>query len=130
MAGIAPHKRGWAAAAISRLGRQRLCARQPQAGRGGDADNSLVRPLGIGEEMVQRLVRRLHPVRRHPGGHRLHALALARQDEPGTIGFEWWLPVNFTERRRQGPIRSLRSIAPLAEEVDLQGQRGFLDVEE
>src|SRR3954453_6483673 len=35
---------------------------------------------------MQGLVGRLHPGRRDPGSHRLDALALARQQQPGAVG--------------------------------------------
>ena len=53
-----------------------------------DGQQSLVGPLGLGHEVVQRLVGRLHPTGINPRRHGLDALALARQDQPGAVGFE------------------------------------------
>jgi hypothetical protein len=42
-------------------------------------------PLGLGHEVVQRLVRRLHPPRLHACGHRFDALAIAGQQQSRAI---------------------------------------------
>ena len=51
---------------------------------------------------MQRLMRRLHATGRNPRRHRLDALALPRQQQPGAIGLQRRLPIGVTERRRQG----------------------------
>ena len=41
--------------------------------------------VGFGDEVMQRLVRRLNPARLDPGRYRLDGLAVARQQEPSAI---------------------------------------------
>src|ERR1700720_3006144 len=45
----------------------------------------LVRPLSLTDEMQQRLMLRRRAMRRRDRRHRLHALALARHQQTGTI---------------------------------------------
>jgi hypothetical protein len=46
---------------------------------------SLVRPVGLGDEMVEGLMSRLNPSGFEPGRHGFDALALARKDQPGAV---------------------------------------------
>jgi hypothetical protein len=71
--------------------RQYLLAHRPQQRR--------IVPFGLGHHVMQRLVRRLHPGRRDPRRHRLNALALARQQQPGAVG---------PGRRRPAAVRHRR----------------------
>lgn len=48
---------------------------------------------------MQRLVRRLNTPRLHPCRHRLDALALAWQKQPGAIGLQRRHPVSMTQCR-------------------------------
>ena len=72
-------------------GGQHLLAHRPEQGR--------VVPFRLGHEVVQGLVRRLHPGRRDPGGHRLDALALARQQQPGAVGLRCCDPACMAQHR-------------------------------
>ncbi len=71
-------------------------------GRQDGRAHRLVAPGGVGDQVMQGLVRGLHPVRRQPGGHRLDALALARQQQPGAVGVERRPAVGVAERGGQG----------------------------
>jgi hypothetical protein len=62
-----------------------------------DIEHRLIRPVGLGDEMVKRLMGRLNPARREPGGHGLHALSLARQKQPRAIGPRRPDPVGMAE---------------------------------
>nr|AAX11189.1 putative Pi-transporter-like B1 [Magnetospirillum gryphiswaldense] len=55
----------------------------------------LVRPVGLGDEVMHRLVRRLHAPRLHPRRHRLDALAVARQHQTQAIRPQWRRPVGM-----------------------------------
>jgi hypothetical protein len=61
----------------------------------------LVRPVRLGDQMMQRLLRRLHPLRLQPGRHRLDALALTRQQQPGAVGLERRGAISVAEFRNQ-----------------------------
>jgi hypothetical protein len=52
-----------------------------------------VRPFGVGDEMMQRLIRRLNAPRLHPRRHRFDALAIAGKNETGAVGTEWRRPI-------------------------------------
>ena len=52
----------------------------------GDAQDGRLVPGGIGDEVLHRLVPRADMPRIDPGGHRLDALPLARQAQPGEVG--------------------------------------------
>src|SRR5882757_10076587 len=57
---------------------------------------------------------RRRPRRRRLRGHRLHALALARQDQPGAIVAQWANPVSVTEHaRKTRHIRRKSYFSPL-----------------
>ena len=47
--------------------------------------HGLIGPVGLGDEVVQRLVRGLHPTGFHARGHRLDALAIAGKQQSGTV---------------------------------------------
>src|SRR3979411_1602385 len=51
--------------------------------------------------MQQRLMLRRRPRRSRLRGHRLHTLALARQDQPGAIVAHWANPVGVPEHTRK-----------------------------
>jgi hypothetical protein len=51
-----------------------------------ERQESLVGPVGLGDEMVERLMGGLNPRGLEPCRHGLDALALARQDQPGAVG--------------------------------------------
>ncbi len=61
---------------------------------------SLVRPVGLGDEMVEGLMSRLNPSRLQPGRHGFDALALARQDQPGAVGFQGRHTISMTNGLR------------------------------
>ena len=48
-------------------------------------EHRVIRPVGLGYEVMQRLMRRLHPPRLHPRRHRLDALAIAGQQQSRTV---------------------------------------------
>ena len=48
-------------------------------------EDALVRPPSLADEMQQRLMLRRRAMRRRDRRHRLHTLALARHQQPGTI---------------------------------------------
>jgi hypothetical protein len=50
-----------------------------------DMKECRVRPIGLGDQVVPRLVRRLDPAGLEPGRHRLDALAIARQQHSGAV---------------------------------------------
>ena len=77
-----------------------------------EREESLVRPVGIGNEMVERLMSSLNPSRLQPGRHRFDALALARQDQPGAVGFQGRHTINMTKSLRQ--VLDIGCKAPLA----------------
>lgn len=59
------------------------------------------RSMVFGDQMMQRLVGRLHPRRRHAGGHRFDALSPTGKQQAGAIGSERRRPVGVPERCRQ-----------------------------
>jgi hypothetical protein len=61
-------------------------------------------PLGLGHDVVQRLVLGLHPLRRDPRRHGLHALALARQQQSRAVGPRRGRPAGVAQHRRD-PIQ-------------------------
>ena len=58
-------------------------------------------PGGLGDEVVQGLVRRADPGRLDPGRHRLEALALARQQQAGGVGPQRLPPVRVAQHPAQ-----------------------------
>ena len=71
--------------------------------RANCGEHGVVRPVGLRHEVMQRLVRRLHALRFYARCHRLHALALARQQQAGAIGLKWRRPIGVPKR----PCQSL-----------------------
>jgi hypothetical protein len=72
-------------------GRQHKVAHRSQ--KGG------IVPFGLGHHVMQGLVGRLHPARLDPSGHRLDALALARQQQPGAVGPRRRRPAGMAQHR-------------------------------
>lgn len=64
------------------------------------AEDRVVRPLRFGDEVVQRLVGRLHAPRLHACGHRLDALASTREEQPRAIRAERRAPISMPQHRR------------------------------
>src|SRR5208283_2246940 len=60
----------------------------------------LLRPVGVGDKMVQRLMRALDAAGLDPGGHRLDALSLAGKNEPCTVRPKWRPPIRVPQSRR------------------------------
>lgn len=58
-----------------------------------------VGPIGLGQEVMQRLMRRLHAPWLHPRGHRFDAFAITGQQQSRAIGSEWRTPVSMTKQR-------------------------------
>jgi hypothetical protein len=54
-------------------------------------------PAGLGNKVVQGLMRSPDPERSDPGRHRLDALALARQQQTGGIGPQRLAPIRVAE---------------------------------
>jgi hypothetical protein len=65
-----------------------------------DRKHGFIRPIRFRHEVMQRLMCGLHPTRLQPRRHRLHALALARQDQSRAISLERRLPIGMADRRR------------------------------
>ncbi len=63
--------------------------------------HGVIAPARLGYEVVQRLMSRLHPAGRHPGGYGLDALALARQQQAGAVGPERRHPVSVPQGASQ-----------------------------
>jgi hypothetical protein len=63
-------------------------------------EHRVIGPIGLGHEVMERLVRGLYPPRLHARGHRFDAFALARQQQPRTIRSERRGPVGMAECRR------------------------------
>src|SRR5580704_8475686 len=60
----------------------------------------LLRPVGVGDKMVQRLMRALDAAGLDAGRYRLHALPLAGKNEPRTVGAKWRPPIRVPQDRR------------------------------
>ena len=61
----------------------------------------LLRPVGVRDKMVQRLMRALNPAGLDAGCNRLDALALAGKDKPFAVGAKWRPPIRVPQARRQ-----------------------------
>jgi hypothetical protein len=61
----------------------------------------LIRPGRYTDKMQQRLVLGRRPCRSRLRRHRFHALALARQDQAGTIIAQWASPVRVPDNARK-----------------------------
>ena len=60
-----------------------------------------LRPVGVGDKMVQRLMRPLDAARLDAlGRYRLDALSLAGKNESRTVGAKWRLPICVPQGRR------------------------------
>ncbi len=77
-----------------------------------ERQESLVGPVCLSDEMVERLMGRLNPSGFEPGCHRFDALALARQDQPGAVGLQRRRTISMTQSPRQG--LNIGCKAPLA----------------
>jgi len=60
-------------------------------------EHSVVRPVGLGYEMMQRLMRSLYPSGLHARSHRLDALAIAGQQKPRAIRLERNYAIGVTQ---------------------------------
>jgi hypothetical protein len=60
----------------------------------------LLRPVGVGDKMVQRLMRALDAAGFDAGRYRLDALSIAGKNEPGTVGTKWRPPIRVPQGRR------------------------------
>jgi hypothetical protein len=60
----------------------------------------LLRPVGVGDKMVQRLMRALDAAGLDASRYRLDALALARKNKPRTVGAKWRSPIRVPKGRR------------------------------
>jgi hypothetical protein len=79
----------------------------------GDAlEHLLIRPLGPGHEVMQRLVPGAGVLAVDAGRYRLHALARQRQHQPGAVALQPGVPVRMPESRRQVRQVSLKPLAP------------------
>src|SRR5208283_5248837 len=79
-----------------------------------------LRPVGIGDKMVQRLMRALDPAGFDAGRYRLDALALAGKNEPRTVGAKWRPPIRVPQGRRHVlHIRRKSSLASPAIRVSI-----------
>ena len=65
------------------------------------AQHPLVRPLGVADKMQQGLMLCRHPARIRLRSHRLHALAFARQDQPGAVVVQRPDPIGVPNHARQ-----------------------------
>src|SRR2546426_354027 len=69
-------------------------------GRGRAQDGAIV-PGGIGDEVMHRLMACAHVARIDARGHRLDALPLPGQTEPGDIGPQGAVPIPMAEGRAE-----------------------------
>ena len=60
----------------------------------------LLRPVGVGDKMVQRLMRALDAAGFDAGRYRLNALSIAGKNEPRTVGAKWRPPIRVPQGRR------------------------------
>ena len=60
----------------------------------------LLRPVGVGDKMVQRLMRALDAVGFDAGRYRFDALTIAGENEPRTVGAKWRPPIRVPQARR------------------------------
>ena len=77
-----------------------------------EREESRVRPGGLGDDMVERLMDGLNPSGFEPGCHRFDALALARQDQPGAVSPQGRHTISMTQSLRQ--MFNIGGKAPLA----------------
>lgn len=68
---------------------------------GGPARHLGVRPIGLGDEVMQRLVPGAGMQRIDPRRHRFHILACSRQDQSGAVVPQPRVPVGMAESARQ-----------------------------
>ena len=72
-----------------------------QHGLTGRAQDGAIVPGGIGDEVMHRLMARAHVARIDARGHRLDALPLPGQTEPGDIGPQGAVPIPMAEGRAE-----------------------------
>src|ERR1700735_3819039 len=60
----------------------------------------LLRPVGVGDKMMQRLMRALNAAGFDAGRHRLPALPIAGKNEPRTVGADRRTPIRVPQARR------------------------------
>jgi hypothetical protein len=65
------------------------------------SQNRFITPGRIRHQMMQRLVHTLHLVGRQTRSHRFHALALARQQQSGAVGFQRGIAISVPCGLRQ-----------------------------
>jgi len=87
---------------------------------GDPAQHLLVRPIGLGHEVMQRLVAGAGVQRINAGGHRLHALALQRQHQPGAIASEPRVSVGVPTQPLNALYCSNRSAALIAPHKEVE----------
>jgi len=63
------------------------------------SENGRVVPGRLGHNVMHRLMPRLHPLRIEPGRHRLHTLALTRQQQTRTVGPRRLIPAGMAQSR-------------------------------
>src|SRR5438876_8656183 len=90
--GPADQCRRSAVASILRRGQRRAAGR---------AQDGAIVPGGIGDEVMHRLMARAHVARIDARGHRLDALPLPGQTEPGDIGPQGAVPIPMAEGRAE-----------------------------
>ncbi len=80
----------------------------------------LLRPVGVGDKMVQRLMCALDPARLDAGRYRLDAFSLAGKNEPHTVGAKRRTPIRVPQGRRHVlHIRRKSSLASLAIRISI-----------
>jgi hypothetical protein len=91
------------------------------------AENPLVRPWRVGNEMQQRLVLGRDPGRRRYRRDRLDALAFARQQQAPAIITQWFRPIGMPDHLGQRldvgrkPFLPILAHAPFPQENALSG---------
>ena len=70
-----------------------------QHARADHGEHRGIRPVGLGDQVVHRLMRCLHPAGLDPGSHRLDALAVTRQQQAGAVAPNRGDAVGMAERR-------------------------------
>jgi hypothetical protein len=63
--------------------------------------HGLIRPFRKGDKLMQRLVCSLDPLGYEPSRHRLDPLALARQEQSGTVSLHRGDPIGMAEPFRK-----------------------------
>ena len=71
-----------------------------QHARADNVQDGLIAPVGLGDEVMQRLMGRLNALRGDAGGHRLDTLALAGQQQPRAVGVHRFAPIGMAEHPR------------------------------